>query len=107
LLGTLLNLKPVLQLQDGRVEPFERVRTRKKAVRRAVQAMAERFNGEGPLRLIVLHAECPDDARELAAQAQATLNCSSLFQAEISPVIGTHGGPGTLGLGGYAEGLVL
>jgi len=106
-LGTLLNLKPVLEIRNGRVEPLERVRTRRKAVQRALQVLAERFEGQGPLRLIVLHAECPEEAERLAQQVRETFTWTSLYLAEISPVIGTHGGPGTLGLGGYAERLVL
>jgi len=105
-LGTLLSLKPLLEIRDGRVEPLERVRTRRKAVRRALQVLAERFDGQGPLRLMVLHAQCPEEAEKLAQQVKGTFDCAVLYSAEISPVIGTHGGPGTLGLGGYAERLV-
>lgn len=106
-LGTLLSLKPLLEIRDGGVEPLERVRTRRKAVRRALEVLAERFDGQGPLRLLVLHAECPEDAEQLAKRMREMLPCGSLHLAELSPVIGTHGGPGTLGLGGFAERLVL
>ena len=106
-MGTLLNLKPLLEIRDGRVEPLERVRTRRKAVRRALEVVAERFDGQGPLRMTVIHAQCPEEADELAQRMRDTFTCSNLHLAELSPVVGTHGGPGTLGLGGYAERLVL
>jgi DegV family protein with EDD domain len=105
-LGTLLSLKPLLEIRDGRVQPLERVRTRRKAVRRALEVLAERFDDQGPLRLLVLHAECLGEADQLAQRMRETLPCASLHLAELSPVVGTHGGPGTLGLGGYAERLV-
>jgi len=106
-LGTLLSLKPLLEIRDGVVEPLERVRTRRKAVRRALEVLAERFEGQGSLRLMVLHAECPEEAEQLAQRMREMLPCASLHLAELSPVVGTHGGPGALGLGGFAERLVL
>jgi DegV family protein with EDD domain len=105
-LGTLLSLKPLLELRDGRVEPLERVRTRKRAVQRALQVLEERFEGQGLLRMMVLHAQCPDEAEQLAQSLREMFDCSDLYLAELSPVIGTHGGPGTLGVGAYAENLV-
>jgi len=107
LLGTLLQLKPLLEIRDGRVEPLERVRSRKKAVRRALEVLTERFDGQGPLRMMVLHAQCPEEAEQLAQKVGELFTCTDLYMAEISPVIGTHAGPGTLGLSGYAERLVL
>ena len=107
LVGTLLNIKPLLEIRDGRVEPLEKVRSKKKAVRRALEVLAERFDGQGPLRLVVLHAQCPGEAEQLAQKMRELFTCASLDVAEISPVIGTHAGPGTLGLGGYAERLIL
>jgi len=105
-LGTLLNLKPLLEIRDGRVEPLERVRSKEKAIGRALQVMAERFEGQGPLRMVVLHAQSPEEAEQLAQRVQERFDCSSLILGELSPVIGTHAGPGTVGLGGYAESLV-
>ena len=107
LVGTLLNFKPLLEIRNGRVEPLERVRSRKKAVQRALEVLSERFEGQGPLRMVVLHAQCPEEAEQLAQRVMDLFPCANLDVAEISPVIGTHGGPGTLGLSGYAERLVL
>jgi len=107
LLGTLLQLKPLLEIRDGHVEPLERVRSRKKAVRRALEVLTERFDGQGSLRMMVLHAQCPEEAEQLADKVRELFTCTDLHLAEISPVIGTHAGPGTLGLSGYAERLVL
>jgi DegV family protein with EDD domain len=107
LLGTLLSLKPLLEIRDGHVEPLERVRTRRKAIKRAMEVLEERFDGQGPLRLFVLHAECSEEANQLAQNMRDRLPCTSVRVAELGPTLGTHGGPGTLGVGGCAEGLML
>ena len=106
LAGTLLNLKPLLEIRDGRVEPLAKVRTRKKALRRALEVLAKRFDGQDSLRMMVLHAECPEGAEQLAQQVRERFGCTSLQLAEIGPVIGTHAGPGTLGLAAYSQELV-
>lgn len=106
LAGALLNLKPLLEIRDGRVEPLARVRTRKKALRRALEVLEERFRGQDSLRMAVLHAQCPSEAEQLAQKVRERFGCMSPYLAEISPVIGTHCGPGTLGVAGYPERLV-
>lgn len=105
-LGTLLSLKPLLEIRNGHVEPLERVRTRRKAVRRAMEVLRERFDGQGRLRLFVIHAECSEEANRLAQSMRDLLPRTSVRVAEISPVLGIHGGPGTLGVGGCAEELL-
>jgi len=106
LAGTLLNLKPLLEIRDGRVEPLAKVRSRKKALRRALEVLTERFRGQDSLRMTVLHAECPGEAEQLAQKVSERFDCTTVQLAEIGPVIGTHAGPGALGLAGYAEELV-
>ncbi|MEA3346082.1 MAG: DegV family protein [Chloroflexota bacterium] len=105
-LGTLLNIKPLLEIRNGRVEPLEKVRSRKKALRRALEMMRGRFNGQGPLRMAVLHAQCPEEAEQLVQRMKELFTCTDLYFAEINPVIGTHVGPGTLGVVGYPESLI-
>jgi DegV family protein with EDD domain len=104
LLGTALNLKPILAVQGGRVESVERIRTKGKAVERMVEIVAEQTAGKTPVRLAVLQANAPVEAQLLTERASALINPVEIIQAEISPVIGTHTGPGTLGLA-YMTGL--
>ena len=73
---------------------------------RALRILEEQFSGKGPLRMVELHAQCPDEAVRLSQGLTALFDCPDPFLAELSPVIGTHGGPGTLGVGVYAESLI-
>jgi len=97
-LGTALNIKPILEVRDGRVEAVERVRTRAKSLYRLVELAEQGINGKQPVRLAVLHADAYDEAAQLLEQASARIESSQAFLAEVSPVIGTHAGPGTVGL---------
>lgn len=98
LLGTALNLKPILELQDGVIEAVERVRTRSKAQARLLNLLEERINGRPNLRLAVLHAAAEHEARQLLDVAAKRLNPVETVFSEVSPVVGAHVGPGTLGL---------
>jgi DegV family protein with EDD domain len=62
-LGTALNLKPILAIEDGRVEAVERVRTRGKALDRLVELVAEKCGGRSPVRMATLHADAEADAK--------------------------------------------
>jgi len=97
-LGTALNMKPVLAVQDGRVEAVERIRTKKKALNRVLELVAEQTQGKTPIRLATLHANAADEAHEILDQAAELLNPAETVFSEVSPVIGTHAGPGTIGL---------
>ena len=95
-LGTLLRIKPLLHVYDGDVEMVERVRTRKRAVRRLV----ERVEALAPLeRLVVLHTRNADGAAALSDKASHLFPAQSNLPAvELTPTIGAHLGPGALGL---------
>ena len=62
MLGTLLNVKPLLQLENGQVEPLEQPRSRAKAIKRLLEILEERAGGK-PLHVGVLHAEVPERSR--------------------------------------------
>ncbi len=97
-LGTALKLKPILEVTGGKVEAVERVRTRKKSLERLVDLVEERVAGRTPVRLATLHANAADDARECLNMANARLKAEETIFTSVSPVIGTHAGPGTVGL---------
>jgi DegV family protein with EDD domain len=97
-LGGLLDMKPILELVDGRVEPIERVRTKRKAVDRVLDMIAERTQGKSPIRLSTLHAAAPEEAAALLDAAKARLQPVECYIAEASPTVATHTGPGTVGL---------
>ena len=98
LIGTALSMKPVLELQDGVLDVVERVRTRSKAQARLLDILEERIDGRPNLRLAVLHAAAEEQARALLEMAANRLNPVETVFSEVSPVVGTHVGPGTLGL---------
>lgn len=97
-IGTVLNMKPVLALQNGRVEGIERVRTKGKAHDRMVELVAERIKGKANIRVATLHANAPEDAKAVLAKAIAEFSPVESISTEVSPTVGTHTGPGTVGL---------
>ncbi|NMC14972.1 MAG: DegV family protein [Chloroflexi bacterium] len=96
-LGTALNIKPILQVADGQVEAVEKVRTRSKSLSRLVELVEERSSGKRPLRIAVVHANAEADARDLLEQTKK-LHAEEYVLSQVSPVIGTHAGPGTVGI---------
>jgi DegV family protein with EDD domain len=98
LLGTALNLKPILEMRNGRIESVERIRTKHKAIQRVVEIAVERIQGRAPIRLAATHANCEADAAALLDRACAQLNPIETMICPLSPVIGTHAGPGTVAL---------
>ncbi|MCC6187855.1 MAG: DegV family protein [Anaerolineales bacterium] len=97
-LGGLLDMKPILELRDGRVEPVERVRTKRKALDRVLEIIAEKTAGKSPVRLATLHAAAPQEAGALLAAAKQRLNAAESILSEVSPTVAVHTGPGTVGL---------
>jgi len=97
-LGTMLNMKPILAIQDGRVEGIERIRTKSKAQERVLELVIEKVGGRSPVRLATLHASAAEDAKALLARAEKELNPVESIFTEVSPTVGTHAGPGTVGL---------
>ena len=97
-LGTALNFKPILEIRGGVIESVERVRTRKKSLARVVRLIEERIDGRQPLHLAALNANAEEDARWLLDVGCAHLNPDEKMYTDVSPVIGTHVGPGVVGL---------
>ena len=100
LVGTLLNIKPLLTLQEGRVEPLERIRSKRRALARMVEIAAHRAQATGHVyRAAALHSRSPEEAALLAQQIRERIRCEGeVYQGEIGPVLGTHVGPGVVGM---------
>ena len=102
-LGTALNIKPILLLDDeGKIGALEQVRTRKKALARLVE-LAQEISGGKPAHVGVFHANVPDVAAQFRDMVEDAVECKFVEIFELSPVIGVHVGPGTVGFGMYAE----
>ena len=97
-IGAALNLKPILALKEGKVEGIERIRTKSKAHDRIFELVAEQVKGKSNIRVASLHANAADDARALLERVKNELNPVETIFTEVSPVVGTHTGPGTVGL---------
>jgi DegV family protein with EDD domain len=98
LLGTALNLKPILALQDGKVEAIERVRTKTKALERLIEIIVEQTAGKKPIRIATLHANAESEAKKVLEHASKSVNAAESIFTSVSPVVGTHTGPGTVGI---------
>ena len=100
-LGTVLNLKPLLKVEGGKIEAVEKVRTMSKALSRLLDQVEGQLNGNGALHICSIHANAPELAETLLQQARQRFGenrVSSAMLADVSPVIGTHTGPGCVGL---------
>jgi DegV family protein with EDD domain len=102
-LGTALKIKPLLELEGGKIEALEQVRTRKKAVARMQEVAGERVGGAPVVRAAAIHADCLDECMELKHEVEALFKPRDVYVSEVSPAIGTHAGPGTLGVVLYAQ----
>jgi DegV family protein with EDD domain len=98
LFGTALNIKPLLHVDDGQVESFEKVRTKSKAIDRMLEVVKERLEGEDLIRIASLHVAAESEATQVLERAKEMLNPQEALIAVVSPVVGNHAGPGTVGL---------
>jgi DegV family protein with EDD domain len=98
LLGTALNIKPVLEMRDGRIETVEKVRTKGKALARMQELVVERIGASKPVRLASVHADAEGEAQSVLESASAALNPVEKLCCPLAPVIGAHAGPGTVAL---------
>jgi DegV family protein with EDD domain len=103
LVGSALNLKPVLEIADGIVTPITRVRTKRKALDRVFDLLQVQLPPAGRIHMSVLHVAAPEEAADFGARLKARFQPVEMVEAECGPVIGTHAGPGTVGVAFYAE----
>ena len=98
LLGSALNLKPILEIRGGKIELVESVISRKKALMRMVDLVEKGIGGRSPVRLAPFHAMAFDDMVVMENLAKERLNPIEIIRSEVSPVIGSHVGPGTVSM---------
>ena len=99
LAGQLLSVKPILAFEDGEVAPLKRVRGRGKAIAELESIFESSSRDDSGLHVGVGHAEAEGDAEEVVRRIRRVRPSASLdILTTLGPVIGTHGGPGTLGL---------
>lgn len=98
LLGGVLQIKPILTLQDGRVQAFEKERTQKRALARLIEIVRNDYPPNGDGYLAVMHASAPDQAQDLAASLGTQLGVKDIPLFDLPPAIVVHGGPGVIGV---------
>jgi DegV family protein with EDD domain len=103
LLGSVLQIKPILTFTDGRVDQFEKTRTHKRGVARLKSLVLEQIPRDERGHLSVMHASAPEEARSLADDLCAQLDLPGVPILDVPPAIVTHGGPGILGVGFFVS----
>jgi DegV family protein with EDD domain len=102
LIGSVLQIKPILQLSNGRVEPLDKVRTYQKALERLKELVVAECPHTPDARLSVMHADVEADANKLRDELRAALGIEEIPLYPIGPAITTHAGPGILAVGFFA-----
>ncbi|MFC1998768.1 DegV family protein [Chloroflexota bacterium] len=101
-LGSLLRVKPILQIKpgEGEVSMLDKPRTRRKGIERLMQVLRERV-GDERLHINIQHANSLDEAEILKERIVSEFDCSEVYITDFTPVMGAHTGPGLLGLSFY------
>ena len=101
LIGSLLQVKPVLHFVDKVIVPFEKIRTRKKAMKRIADLLGEDAASGLPYRAVIIHAKREKEAKEWQAELEMRFPNVEFDLSYFGPVIGTHLGEGSMGMGWY------
>ena len=103
LLGTALNIKPILHFEGGLIESLSQTRTKRKGIAELLDIAEERLGGKRMAEGAVVHVDCLDEGEELLELVKNRFNPGNLYLSDVSPVVGTHVGPGGLGLAFYPD----
>jgi fatty acid kinase fatty acid binding subunit len=103
LVGTILQIKPILTFREGRVDQFEKERTKKRALARIREiVVSESARGEDA-HLTVMHTGAPSEATELGLELSGALGTHDAMIMDLVPAIVTHAGPGALAIGFFTS----
>jgi DegV family protein with EDD domain len=103
LLAELLEIKPILQVKDGQVEPFEQLRTKKRAMARLVEVAVEQCQGRENAHLCVIQVAAEQEAESLAEELKTKIQVPKIPIYQLPPAIVVHAGPKTLGVGFFVS----
>lgn len=103
LVGSMLQVKPILHFVDKKIVPFEKIRTQKKALKRIVELFDEDAKTGKPIRASIIHANVPDLAQAFAEELESLYPNADISISYFGAVIGTHLGEGSIGLAWYLE----
>lgn len=103
LLGTVLQIKPILTFANGRIDQFEKERTRRRALARIVELVATEAARGASAHLTVMHTGELEEAQQLANSVCEAIGAQQAEFVELAPAIVTHAGPGTLVVGFFTQ----
>ena len=104
--GSLLKVKPIIKIENGKLEPIDKVRTREKAMARLQELIEAEVPPGEKLHASVIHTNSPDRAKTVSDWLASRYDCVELYTGEAGPAIATHGGAGVLGVCWYPESLL-
>ncbi len=99
LIGSLLQVKPILQFEDKVIVPFEKVRTKKKALKRVIELFEQDYQKGLPLQAVIIHGNAEQEALELKSELEKSYPNAEFIVIYFGAVIGTHLGEGAIALG--------
>jgi DegV family protein with EDD domain len=103
LIGKMLQVKPILCVREGQVEPFEQQRTKKRALARILEIVEDQCPVSSESHLCVMQADAMEEAEKLVAELKNRLKLSAIPIYELPPAIVVHGGPGVLAVGFFVH----
>lgn len=98
ILGNVLKIVPIITMRDGELAEQSKVRTFSRAVDHIVSTAAEKIQSRGTARVAVLHSVAPELADSVAARIEQAVAPAMLFKACVGPTVGSHAGPGAVGV---------
>ncbi|MFJ7977678.1 DegV family protein [Peribacillus sp. NPDC096379] len=101
LIGSLLQVKPILHFVDKVIVPFEKIRTRKKAMKRIADLLGQDVAQGGMYKAVIIHAKREEEAKDWKEELEAIYPNVEFDISYFGPVIGTHLGEGSMAMGWY------
>ncbi len=99
--ASLLDIKPIIKIEDGLLEACENVRTRSKAINRVLELTEEKMGTTDPINIAAIHARSPEEGQAVLEKAKARFNCQETMVGDLVASLTVHGGPGIVGLFAY------
>jgi len=98
-MASLLNIKPILTVREGKLDLLEKVRTRSRAWERVIELTAQALGGAAPERVAILHVAVPEEARAFEAALRQRIPCPpEILTVELGAGLSVHSGAGMVGV---------
>ncbi|MEA2008769.1 MAG: DegV family protein [Chloroflexota bacterium] len=103
MLGTALQIKPILHFKDGLIQPLSQTRTKRKAIVQMLDIAEQRLGGKNMTEAAIVDVNVPEEGDKVAKMVEDRFSVPLIHRSAVSPVVGTHVGPGAIGFAFYAE----